>query len=564
MARNALLASHDVDAAAHAAQALQRAGFHVYAAAATGLELARRGIMTLPSEQLSGRGSILGGRVELFDQRIMAGLLGRRHQPREAEQLSRAKIHSVDVVAIRLPLQPRDLDPQLDADDATHAAELLRLGGFLGQAGLLEAAVLCHHDVVPIVDFHGCGADLTALGHDALAADRRAALAASAYAHLTAFRAFLTWALDFEAAAPAPVPPPRRATAAMISGAMEPLPAEPVEPAAPAPADAGVAQGEAAPSDVAAGAASGGADLALPPELPIEGSTRLQIAPTSIGPAFRLEALDDGALDAQIYRDSAAALDALWALGAPGVASARAGLCCALVRAHSTATRAVLRAVGVDPRAVEQGLLVASCEIDLTAARVICESEPTAPLRTIVAAAFMPEALALLRDAGRRCLRFEIVATQPTHRLGGDAFGPLVQSIADPRAGALDQAGTLSAAAKLGLAVLGGQRGHGATVVNAEGTLAIAGGQPHVADAVQICLGKARKHAVGATLVLTGTLRDPQLVQAAAKLGVVGIVELATADDAAASDVAAVRDAAAATKVTLARVRPGRDRGADT
>lgn len=552
MARSALLATSNAEAAAQAVEALTAAGFHTYAAARTGMELARRGVMVSPVDQLAGQRSLLAGRVEFLQQRVLAGVVGRRNRPREAEALARERIHPVDVVVIRLPLQPSDLDPNLGAEDPAGAAEALRDGPYLAEAALLELALAHHHDVVPIVDLRGCEADIRAVGRDALPHERRRELARAAHQHLAAFRRFLMWTLDFEGAEEAPLPAPRRTTTAAISGGWAPV--APVGAGASGKPhghdedddddELGVDVVESA-SELDTGAARPG--FGLPSELPRVGVVRLRDVPPEIGAAFSLHDLAGGDISADLLRDVAGAFAALRALGAPGVATARSGLACSLVRIERTTTRAVLRAVGVDPRAIDGGVLVAGGEIDLTAARVLAESEPTRALRTIVAAGFVEEAAELLQQRERRCIVLTLPESQPTHALESDAFGPYVTAIDDLRIRAATKAGAFADAAVLGVAALAGLGGAGATVVTGEGTLAIAGGHPHVADAVQIAVGKARKHATGATLVVTDALRDPPLLAWIAKAGVAAVVEVLGAprsDDPAI--LAAARDAGVA------------------
>lgn len=555
MARSALLATSNAEAAAQAVKALSAAGFHTYAVARTGMELARRGVTVSPVDQLAGQRSLLAGRVEVLQQRVLAGVVGRRNRPREAEALAREQIHPVDVVVIRLPLQPADLDPNLRAEDPAAAAEVLRDGPYLAEAALLELALAHHHDVLPIVDLRGCEADVRAIGRDALPRDRRRELARTAHQHLAAFRRFLMWTLDFEEAEEAPLPAPRRTTRATVSSGW--VPAAPVgEEASGDHADddeeeLGVDVVELA-SELDNNAAQFG--FGLPSELPRQGVLRLQDVPPEIGAAFSLHDLAGGEISAELVRDVAGAFAALRALGAPGVATARSGLACSLVRIERTTTRAVLRAVGVDPRAVDGGVLVAGGEIDLTAARVLAESEPTRALRTIVAAGFVEEAAELLQQRDRRCVVLKLPESRPTHALESDAFGPYVTAIDDLRIRAAAEAGELADAAVLGVAALAGLGGAGATVVTGEGTLAIAGGHPHVADAVQIAVGKARKHAAGATLVVTDALRDPPLLAWIAKAGVTAVVEVLGAprgDDPAI--LAAARDA----RITFQRVAVG-------
>ncbi|MEY3012791.1 MAG: Bifunctional purine biosynthesis protein PurH [Pseudomonadota bacterium] len=563
MARNAIVATSDAAAASAVVEALRAAGFRPYAAARTGMLLARAGVMLAPIDMLSGQRVMLGGRVEMLQARLFAGIVGRRDDVSEAEQLARDKVHAIDVVAVQLPMQPKDLSPELEPEDAAGAAEHLRRGPYIAEAALLEAAILHHAVTLPVVDFAHAADAIRAHGHDTLDEAARRELVRRAHVHLAAFRRFVAWALDFEAADAPAVPAPHRSPSAghrIESGAHRPASGgyAPEDETALAPASRRHASGahetdlfDDMPNRTLTAAprmrAHVGPVLELPDPLPDAARTRI-VGPDALGAAFALRDLEGVEVPAWVVTDTAAAFEALRALGEPGVATARAAMPCAVVRLQRTATRAILRAVGVDPRAVQHGVLLAGCELDLTAARVIAESEPLAPLQHVVAAGFQEEASALLTERGKRCIVLEVRAPAPSHRLGSDAFGPFVASIADDRLARCEQAGDWADAARLGISALPGLDGHGAAVVSGEGTLAVSGGQPHLADAMQIAVGKSRKHAAGAVLVVTGTVRDLALVELVQRAGIVAVVEFGNAD---------VSDGKGTTEIDAAAKRAG-------
>lgn len=126
---------------------LNASGVRIYSTGGTLDFIKKLGIEATPVETLTGYPSILGGRVKTLHPTVFGGILGRRDNPQDAEQMKQYGIPEIDLVIV-------DLYPfrQTVASDADHQSIIEKID--IGGISLIRAAAKNYKDtvIVPSVD----------------------------------------------------------------------------------------------------------------------------------------------------------------------------------------------------------------------------------------------------------------------------------------------------------------------------------------------------------------------------------------------------------------------------
>jgi phosphoribosylaminoimidazolecarboxamide formyltransferase/IMP cyclohydrolase len=116
------------------AQGLQSLGVELYATDGTREHLAQDGIEVRPVSELTGMPAMLEGQVKTFHHAVYAGILARRDQPEQLEELKREGIEPIDIVVVNVRPFGAEIGRALIGIDG--AIDMIDVGG----AALLGAA----------------------------------------------------------------------------------------------------------------------------------------------------------------------------------------------------------------------------------------------------------------------------------------------------------------------------------------------------------------------------------------------------------------------------------------
>ncbi|MCO4764117.1 MAG: hypothetical protein KC502_21580 [Myxococcales bacterium] len=276
---------------------------------------------------------------------------------------------------------------------------------------------------------------------------------------------------------------------------------------------------------------------------PVEGSERLERLHDPSGwlcGVQPIEVLSGPLPDGQTLLTLDAALQMMhWPGQGVSATTAINGLPCAFALSQAGAPRALLRAMSADPVATQGGILTCSTALDVTAARALLRHPNITTLAVLAAPDFSDEAIELL--ATREDLLLLKLPGDGNFgartRLRPTSFGVFMRQTADPYAAELPeltQLGTIEVndneRANLLVALHGCRQlpQRAVCIADAEGTIALCGGQPHVMDAIQIATAKARRLARESAMVVDGTLLHPQAIDALrrSKVSAVAVREL--------------------------------------
>lgn len=191
--RRALISVFDKDGLDVFARGLSDLGVEIVASGGTAAYIGELGIDVVPVEELTDVPELLGGRVKTLHPSIHAGILARRAQEADLEELREQGIATFDLVCVNLyPFQRVTSRRNVREEDAV---EMIDIGG----PALLRAAAKSFVDVVPVCEPGRYGEILEQLrdGGVDLAARRR--LAAEAFAHTAAYESSIAaWFADVE------------------------------------------------------------------------------------------------------------------------------------------------------------------------------------------------------------------------------------------------------------------------------------------------------------------------------------------------------------------------------
>lgn len=120
---------------------LEKAGVKIYSTGGTQKFIEGLGVAVTPVEELTSYPSILGGRVKTLHPKVFGGILARRENPGDIEQLTSYEIPEIDLVVV-------DLYPFEDtvASGASHADIIEKID--IGGIALIRAAAKNYSDVI--------------------------------------------------------------------------------------------------------------------------------------------------------------------------------------------------------------------------------------------------------------------------------------------------------------------------------------------------------------------------------------------------------------------------------
>jgi phosphoribosylaminoimidazolecarboxamide formyltransferase/IMP cyclohydrolase len=166
------------------ARGLQALDIELFATDGTREHLAQDSVPARPVAELTGVGTTLGGQVKTFHHAIYAGILARRDNPEQLEELRKEGIEPIDIVAVNVQPFGAEIGRALVGLD--RAIEMIDVGG----AALLGAAARNPAGVVAISSpdqYPQILAELREKGH--VSPELRARLAAEAFGTVAAYHA---------------------------------------------------------------------------------------------------------------------------------------------------------------------------------------------------------------------------------------------------------------------------------------------------------------------------------------------------------------------------------------
>ncbi len=165
------------------ARGLRELGWELVATAGVRALLAAEGIDTLSVEQVTGQGTLLGGRVQTLHPKMHAAILARRADAQHRAELERDGIVPIDLVAVNLyPFREAVAEGLTGLD----LIEKIDVGG----VALLRAAAKNYEDVIVIVRPERYAAVLEELRQrGTVDPETRRELAAEAFAHTASYDA---------------------------------------------------------------------------------------------------------------------------------------------------------------------------------------------------------------------------------------------------------------------------------------------------------------------------------------------------------------------------------------
>ena len=144
-ASRAIISVYDKTGAADLARFLAGQGCEILSSGGTARHLQAAGLAVTPVEQVSGYPELLDGRVKTLHPAVHAGILARREQGKDLEDLERHGITPVDWVAVNLYPFQQALE---EGVGETALREYIDIGG----PTLLRGAAKNYPDVVVLCD----------------------------------------------------------------------------------------------------------------------------------------------------------------------------------------------------------------------------------------------------------------------------------------------------------------------------------------------------------------------------------------------------------------------------
>lgn len=180
--RRALLSVYDKTGIVDFAKRLHESGVTLISTGGTAKALKSAHLPVVPVEDVTGYPEILGGRVKTLHPAVHGGLLARRTDPTDAEDLERHGLHEIDLVVVNLyPFA--DATRSSETDDAT-AVENIDIGG----PTMLRAAAKNFFHVTAVCRSDEYGHVLELLHtHGGIPLSERRRLATQVFAHTAAY-----------------------------------------------------------------------------------------------------------------------------------------------------------------------------------------------------------------------------------------------------------------------------------------------------------------------------------------------------------------------------------------
>ncbi|MDR2520350.1 MAG: bifunctional phosphoribosylaminoimidazolecarboxamide formyltransferase/IMP cyclohydrolase [Bacteroidales bacterium OttesenSCG-928-I14] len=141
--RNAFISTYNKDGLDEILIKLNEEGVKLYSTSGTQIFIASLGIPCFSAENLTGYPSILGGRVKTLHPKVFGGILARRNDDEDIEQMHKYNIPEIDLVIV--DLYPFQTVITLDAQEQ-EIIEKIDIGGI----SLIRAAAKNFQDVVVV------------------------------------------------------------------------------------------------------------------------------------------------------------------------------------------------------------------------------------------------------------------------------------------------------------------------------------------------------------------------------------------------------------------------------
>jgi len=181
----ALLSVSDKTGLAGFARGLQRLGYELFATGSTLKAIQDAAIDARPVSDLTAFPEMMDGRIKTLHPGVHAGILARRDRPEHMEALSNHGLREIDLVCCNLyPFVDTILGAGVTFEEAL---EQIDIGG----PAMIRAAAKNHESVVVVVRPGRYTEILGALTEGTLDAATRRRLAAEAYAHTSAYDAWI-------------------------------------------------------------------------------------------------------------------------------------------------------------------------------------------------------------------------------------------------------------------------------------------------------------------------------------------------------------------------------------
>jgi phosphoribosylaminoimidazolecarboxamide formyltransferase/IMP cyclohydrolase len=181
----ALLSVSDKTGLAAFARGLSRLGYELYATGSTLQAIQDAAVDVQPVSDLTGFPELMDGRVKTLHPGVHAGILARRDKPEHMEELANHSLKEIDLVCCNLyPFVETVTRPDVTFDEAI---EQIDIGG----PAMIRAAAKNHQSVVVVVRPNHYPDVLSALNEGTLDDSMRRRLAAEAYAHTSAYDAWI-------------------------------------------------------------------------------------------------------------------------------------------------------------------------------------------------------------------------------------------------------------------------------------------------------------------------------------------------------------------------------------
>jgi phosphoribosylaminoimidazolecarboxamide formyltransferase/IMP cyclohydrolase len=181
----ALLSVSDKTGLAAFARGLSRIGYELFATSSTLDAIHEAAVDVNPVSDLTGFPEMMDGRVKTMHPAVHAGILARRDKPEHMEALAREGLREIDLVCCNLyPFVQTATKPDVTFEEAV---EQIDIGG----PAMIRAAAKNHESVVVVVRPERYSEVLGALNEGTLDEAMRRRLAAEAYAHTSAYDAWI-------------------------------------------------------------------------------------------------------------------------------------------------------------------------------------------------------------------------------------------------------------------------------------------------------------------------------------------------------------------------------------
>jgi len=184
--KTALLSVHNKEGLVELGRGLHDRGVCLLSTGGTAARLEEAGLPVTPIAEYTGQAEMLGGRVKTLHPRIFAGILARREDAAQMEEIEAEGVEPIDLVAVNLyPFETTVARPD---HTLLEALEQIDIGGVT----LLRAAAKNAPGVVVVVDPSDYGAVLDELDAGELSLPRRLELGHRAVAHTASYDAAIS------------------------------------------------------------------------------------------------------------------------------------------------------------------------------------------------------------------------------------------------------------------------------------------------------------------------------------------------------------------------------------